>query len=169
MSTALKIDAPLDARAALREAHAMSRANSTGAWGFRVDRNAPWLSALRGLTKRSAWVGSDDNPALVAERLFAAAGATPSELAWIVPRGSRSWVRKFSHGRQAPRASSLSQERETEREIERSLTTRLIKATLGVPNGVRHTHRVVHRALNGGPAVDALGNECEWCRRAGGQ
>lgn len=163
MSAALKFleDLPLDARAALSVAHAMSRANdSERRFG------AAWQRALRGLT-RPLWDTSIDDPAYAAWKLFAADGASRDELLQMRSRGLRSWVRKFSHGKQAPRTASLSQELEIELEIESALATRLIALAIGVANGVRHTHRRVHRALNGGPVIDALGGECEWCAEGG--
>ncbi len=152
-------DLSLDARAALNVAHAMSRANdSERRFG------AAWQRALRGLT-RPLWDAPDDDPAHLAWRLFAADGAQIDEFLQMRWRDSRSWVRKLSHGKRVPRTASPPQGLEIELETERALANRLIALALGMANGVRHTHRRVHRALNGGPVIDALGIECEWCAK----
>lgn len=152
-------DLPLDARAALCEANAASRAMLAREWG-----SAPWRRALLGMVC-PPWDTFVDDPAYVAWKLFAADGACYDELLQMRSRDSRSWVRKLSHGKRVPRTASPPQGLEIELETERALANRLIALALGMANGVRHTHRRVHRALNGGPVIDALGIECEWCAK----
>jgi hypothetical protein len=158
MTRGLALDAPLESRAALQVAHAMSRRNEATRWG-----DAAWRYALWRLTRGPTWNSLADNPLRVAARLFAADGATAAERAQMQTRGARSFVLKLSHGKRGRKTETL---RTQEHAITEALALR--EEMTAIAASARHayanercgaifaTHPAFHRAL--------AGDDTSWCR-----